>query len=366
MDIVTLDPNTFFARDLVQNLNSVQWIERYSEPGEFEIRCEPSRALMEQLSLGTVISHLATRDVMMVETHQIDESKTNETPELVITGRSLVSFLENRIASGTNFSQKNPVNDSTNLYSFLYNTTPANLLKLLQEQIQPVGSVRPDDGIPNSTVVLSNDIQYGSEVPKEMVVKRGPLYPEVVKLLTQLDAGLKVVRPAQGTADLLQWVVYKGTNLDTVVFSSDYGDLEKTRYFWSIKGFKNTALVVGMYSAKLIQTAGVTGLNRRIMYVDASDYDHIPIIDSAPDFNKTQNILQRRGEEALAENRSQTLIETSISPNSRYKYRKDYNLGDTVYVNGNYGVSARMRVTEFAEFWDESGETGVPTVKSIY
>jgi hypothetical protein len=369
MDIVTLNPNTFFAMDLVQNLKSVQWIERYSEPGDFEIRCEPTRALMEQLSLGTVISHLATREVMMVETHQIDESNNNESPELVVTGRSLMSFLENRIASGDNFSQKNPVTDDINLYSFLSKTTPVNLLKLLQEQIQPAvgivpGSVRPEDAIPNSTIL--NIVQPGVETPKEMVVKRGPLYPEVIKLLAQIDAGLKVERPAQGTADPLQWVIYKGLNLDGVVFSSEYGDLEKTKYFWSIRGHKNTALVVGVYTAKLIQTAGVTGLNRRIMYVDASDYDYIPIIDSTPDFNKVQNILQRRGEQAIAENRPQTLIETSISPNSRYKYRKDYNLGDTVYVNGNYGVSARMRVTEFAEFWDESGETGVPTIKSIY
>jgi hypothetical protein len=373
MDIVTLNPNTFFAMDLVQNLNSVQWIERYSEPGEFEIRCEPTRALMEQLSLGTVISHLATREVMMVETHQIDESNNNESPELVVTGRSLMSFLENRIASPNNFSEKIRVDfdeDRNRLYSFPLNTTAENLTLLLKEHIE-IGVTSIVDILPNTQVMgLGYTVQ--GDTPKEMVVRRGPLYPEVVRLLGEIDAGLKVQRPSQGTADPLQWVIYKGLNLDSVVFSSEYGDLEKTKYFWSNKGYKNSALVVGVYTARVVpitrQSQPQTspqGLNSRVMYVDASDYDHVPL-DTDADIATRNNILQRRGEQALAENRVKTLIETSISPNSRYKYRKDYNLGDTIYVNGNYGVSARMRVTEFAEFWDESGETGVPTVKSIY
>ena len=224
MDILRLNPNTFFAMELVQNLNSVQWIERYSEPGDFEIRCEPSPKLMEQLALGSVISHLATREVMIVETHQIDESKNDESTELVVTGRSLLSFLENRIASPNNFSAKVRVDfdeDRNRLYSFPVNTTAENLKLLLKEHIE-LGVTSTVDIIPNTQVVILNEISAW-DTPKEMVVKRGPLYPEVIRLLDEIDAGLRVERPAQGTSNPLQWVIYKGLDLDSVVFSSECG-----------------------------------------------------------------------------------------------------------------------------------------------
>jgi hypothetical protein len=371
MDIVTLHPTNYRPVKLIQNLNSVEWIERYNEPGEFTITAEVTPTLMTDLALGKLISHVDTLDIMIVESHMIDESKNSDDPTVIeIKGRSLFSLLENRIASGSNSSEKKDrfdVATGTNveeniLYDFLPRTTVANLVVLLQDHITS-GIISASDRLLNTTVSATFT---GTDTTKDMVVKRGQLYSEVVKLLEQIDAGLKVTRPPQGTTQNALWQVHKGVDVsNNVIFASEFGDLEKTKYFWSQKTWKNSALVVGEWTYKVMRAAGLSGTDMRVLYVDATDYDFKPTGSSA-DLLLADNVLTRRGEEALAENRKQVLIETSIVPNSRYKYRKNYNIGDIVYIAGNYGISSKMRVVEYAEFWDESGETGVPTVKSIY
>jgi hypothetical protein len=47
------------------------------------------------------------------------------------------------------------------------------------------------------------------------------------------------------------------------------------------------------------------------------------------------------------------------------KFRVDYNIGDIVYVVGDYGVSQKMRVTEYAEILDENGSSAFPTLELV-
>jgi hypothetical protein len=58
-------------------------------------------------------------------------------------------------------------------------------------------------------------------------------------------------------------------------------------------------------------------------------------------------------------------MEATISKNSRYAYRKDYIVGDIVYVVGNYGVSQKMRVIENVEVQDATGSFSYPTLKVL-
>jgi hypothetical protein len=102
------------------------------------------------------------------------------------------------------------------------------------------------------------------------------------------------------------------------------------------------------------------------MYVNATDYEFNPsVTGSNADFSLAERILTQRGNQALGGHRKTQFLETSINPTTRYQYRKDYNIGDIVFVRGNYGVSQLMRVVEFAEFEDETGEVGIPTVKLL-
>lgn len=57
-----------------------------------------------------------------------------------------------------------------------------------------------------------------------------------------------------------------------------------------------------------------------------------------------------------------TINSSDVSDNSNYRYRRDYNIGDLVTLDGNFGQKAVMRVSEYAEVEDENGESGHPTL----
>ena len=50
---------------------------------------------------------------------------------------------------------------------------------------------------------------------------------------------------------------------------------------------------------------------------------------------------------------------------TRYTYRVDYNMGDVVAVEGNFGLRERRRVVEFVEIVDDTGSVGLPTFASF-
>lgn len=394
MDILTINPANYTDCNIVNDILTVKWIERYREPGEFSITAYPTDAIRTRLALGTLVTHLETQDIMMVEDHEIDESGDAD-PVITITGRSLTAFLENRIGIPNNLSLSNwtyyggsDYTDSPRVYNFTADTTVNMTKRLIKDQIgsyalnaNTTATASNRDGIPRtevvSTFVGTDPVgAIGTDPEKDMVVDRGPLLPSVIKLLESMDAGLKIIRPspsASGAASIvIKFQIHKGVDKsETAIFSNDFGDLEGTRYFWSNRKYKTSVVVNSAYYIEVMRpTTGSGGFNERVMYLDASDA--IPEGSPRPDgtissaqVTAFQNILKRRGEEALAAAKLEQYLETSITPNSRLKYRKDYNIGDIVYIRGNYGVSTKMRVVEYAEFEDATGESGVPTVKAI-
>jgi hypothetical protein len=360
MDFIKLDSTTFGNGQIINDIKSAKWVERYQEPGDFEFRCNPYDSIRTQLSLGSLISHLDTREVMMVEDHEINESLDGD-PELVITGRSLFAFLENRMATPNNFPKTNPVTDKDYLYEFTSRKPEDQIVQLLQEHISPTTAIFSQDGIPNATVTSSIS---STDAASEIVVGRGQLYSEVQKLIAEIDAGIKIMRPSPGTVGSLTFLLHQGVDKsDSVIFSSQFGDLESTRYFWSNRNYRNSTLVMGKYTYKVNRYPSVTGLDMRVVITDATNYDAKP--DSSEELAATDRILDKRARWNLAKYKKQRLVETSIVANTRYNFRKDYDIGDIVFISGNYGISEKMRVVEYAEFEDESGETGVPTVKAL-
>jgi hypothetical protein len=72
--------------------------------------------------------------------------------------------------------------------------------------------------------------------------------------------------------------------------------------------------------------------------------------------------MQVRGRIAIDNQNRVTIVKSDISSVTPYQYRTDYNVGDLVTLDGNFGVSAVMRVIEYVEIEDESGESGHPTL----
>lgn len=70
--------------------------------------------------------------------------------------------------------------------------------------------------------------------------------------------------------------------------------------------------------------------------------------------------LLNRGYEKLSEFGSTKSFEGSIEPNTTFKYKKDYFLGDEVTVENEYGISVKARIVEVVEVDDDNGYTVEP------
>jgi hypothetical protein len=72
--------------------------------------------------------------------------------------------------------------------------------------------------------------------------------------------------------------------------------------------------------------------------------------------------MSARGRAAIKGQSNITITQADVSNTTMYQYRRDYNIGDLVSIDGNFGQTAVMRVIEYAEIEDENGNSGHPTL----
>jgi len=364
----SVEPSFLEQGAYINGIRSATWIERYRDPGEFTIKAPVSSGLRTFLPLGTVISHVATREAMMVETQEIDED-TYEEPMIEIKGTSLEAWLDNRSVGGDTEEDGGLVVFLSD-YVLPFDTTWEQATDLINWHINigPGGTplINPEDEALGFTAI-SNQQHIGTSVgAAARIVRRGPLHQRLLELLAIDDFGIKVVRPNPGNANPLvtEFRIHNGVDRrDSVIFSHAFGDLKRPRYFWSNKNYKNDAHVVSTYN-EIRFTGAPPGYNCRILYVDASDIDsQWTDWPTGSDRSDILAAMFNRAVDAIAASRNTALLATDIST-TRYAFRTDYDVGDLVTVNGNYDVSSLMRVTEYVEFQDENGETGYPTLSA--
>jgi hypothetical protein len=93
-------------------------------------------------------------------------------------------------------------------------------------------------------------------------------------------------------------------------------------------------------------------------------------LETVPDYTETlylETQAHRRASDILSGLRDITLGKVEIAKDSgSAQYRKDYDIGDLVTIQGNYDTSGIRRVTEFVEIEDENGYIGYPVVSDPY
>lgn len=340
----------------INGYDSALWVERYQEPGEFKIEAKLSSGLKEFLPIGTFISHIRTRELMMVENHIIEEPK-DEDPTIEISGRSLVAYLSHRII-GQNWAE---LNNDIPPYVIPANDTWEQIAFMIQDHIGDGSTFDTDDELPN---VLVNHSCTGTGTVEERLVRYGDVLTRTLEVLKVDDVGLKILRPTPTDANIY-FHIYQGVNRTAQVrFSTILGELDNVQYLFSNKRVKTAARVMGRWVQVIVEDPSFVNLARRYMLVDASDLDQqFAAMPTSTDLANMIAAMTVRGQEALANQLDVTITQADISPNARLQYGVDYNLGDLVIVDGNFNESQVMRVSEFAEIEDENGTSGQPTLQ---
>jgi len=349
------DPTVLEQGEVINNATSIMWVERYREPGEFEIIAKLSTGLSDFLPIGTFISHADTMEVMIVENQEIDEDAPSD-PDIKITGRSLETYLENRI-TGTNQAR---TSSTYTEYLLAAGNTWTQAVKLINDHIAATSNA--GDQLGN---VLATTVVTGTGTSEARSLKRGPVYNDLLEILAVDDLGIRNIRRNTFGGNNAQTImeVYKGVDKSAkVIFSWKAGDLDGADYFWSGRVLKNSAMVVGRYINTIVDL-GPTKYARKMMVVDGSDIDGN--LTAPPTGSALTSVLAKmttRGKQVLAKQTLITITRADISDLAMYRYRRDYNIGDIISLNGNFGQIAKMRVIEYVEIEDENGESGHPTL----
>ncbi len=365
MDVFTLDSDTYRDGDIVNGIDSLLWVERYETNGEFTIIGDPTPELMDKLSLGRLISHSETYDMMMVENHEIDESKEGDV-KVKITGRTVEAIImENRVVK---LAWYLGYEDPTTGYNLSYPLIAADvwdqIVTLIHDYVQD-SILYINATVPNMDVIAA--VLGDDPNPINRIVKIGVLYPSVLELLGLFGGGIRVLRPNPAHSTM-RWIVHDGVDkTDTVHFNWLTEDIDKAHYLWSNKPHKHRVYVSAKYYGSTAGPwlAGRVGFDHRESHLDMSDYTNYYPSATVPELDAILEMMAWKGYSQLAQEQPARILDATISPLSQWRYRTHYNIGDIVHVRGNYGVEGPMRVVEYAETLDKDGASGFPTLSNI-
>ncbi len=362
-----INPTLLDQGELINGLKTIMWIERYRDVSDFAFTANAEKMVHKQLPVGTMISHTESTEVMVVENHEIREELGKET-EVTITGRSFESFLENRVV-GSNKAWPTTASAETE-YILPAGLTWNQAVVLIKNHIDTSLVIDQKDAILNVKVIT--DVG-GTGDSFEMSIPRGDLYSNLINILDIDNLGIKTIRPGVRsplgfTDPNMAIVIHRGEDLSKeVAFSHATGEIQSADYLWSNKKFKNAALVTGRWIETVVKDASA-GYDRRMMYVEASDIDgEYTIAPTGAERDLVLSYMQTRGLAALAAQNEIALVKTEPTRDSRiYKYREHYGVGDIITVDGEYNETTSMRISEYVEIEDETGESGYPTLSAVY
>lgn len=357
-------PTKMEQGEIVNGVKSKMWVERFNKAGDFTLTAPVSSGLRESLPIDSFISHINTTEIMIVENHEITEDQGKE-PDIVITGRTVETFLENRIVGSNN--------------PFPGGSEPLTEYVLAEDNVITQAVVLINDHIADTSVYdPSGDLPYiyayagtlPAEIGLERAIKRGTVYERLLELLSEdpyTALGIKSIRPSVNSpvgfdSSVTLLYVYPGF-LRPVTISYSSNELLNADYLWSSRKLKNAALVSGKWVETIIN-GSETGIKKRMMLIDGSDIDQaFEEVPTGDDLLAVVNAMQLLGNQVLQNQNNIVLSKPQLLINdTQSKYRVDYQLGDVIQVIGDYNENAVMRVTEYVEFEDSTGEGGYPTL----
>jgi Siphovirus ReqiPepy6 Gp37-like protein len=343
---------------VIEGFQSFIWAERYYSMGDFQI---VTRSTIENRSLlkpGTWIGMNGSYRIQKIETVK-DSTADDGTKNITVTGRSLESLLDDRVAMSE-------LSDLTTNPKLIMTGTPGEIARAIFDMICVSGAISPNDSIPfyhAGTLLEAGTIDEPDEVV-EITFEPASVYNDIAKVCQMWELGFRLVK--NGDLGEIYFEVYTGHNRTTdqqvyrpVVFSADMESISQSSVLHSVASLKTVAYVFTQNGSGVVYADGydssVSGADRKVLLVNAGD------ITTAAGSQLDAEIAQR-GRNELAGYREIYAFDGEISQTSRYIYGTDYNLGDLVEERNPDGFANYMLVTEQIFISDSAGERSYPSL----
>ncbi len=348
LDLLVLDEN-YQSIAIFDVFDSLIWVDRYNEYGDFEIFIPVSEEVLSYLQKDYYVYFKESEHLMIIEDIKI-VSDIEEGNYLIVTGRSLESILDRRI-----------IWEQTVLTGNFQN----GIQSLLNSSI--INPTITDRKISNFIFEASTDLAITS-LEFDVQINRGlNLYEVIRDLCVERNIGFKII-----LNDNNQFVfsLYAGEDRSYeqsvnpyVVFSQGFDNLVEADYSESKRLHKNVTLVAGEgdeMDRKSTIVGVQQGLARREMYSNASEISQSNQGVSMTDAEYVLQLIQR-GIVDLSKAIVHKDINCKIDNTSpMFEYKDDYFMGDVVQINVGYGIETRARVVEMMYSVSHEGVESYP------
>lgn len=353
MDLMILDAD-LQTLATVDSFESIIWTDRYSEYGDFEIYSPIAISALSYIALGRYVWRRDASSVMMIEQVKIESDAENGS-HLTISGRSLEALLTRRII----WKQTRITGNFQNGVKKLIDDAMISP----EDEERKVANFIFKESTDERITKLTIDAQFTGD----------NLYDAIKKLCDIYDLGFKITLSDTNNF-VFELVIGEDRSYDQeknpwVIFSPKFDNLINSNYIQSNENECNVALVAGEGEGESRKTVTVItsetspkGLDRKELYVDARDLSSISADGetSIPDDQYASDLVTR-GLEYLSENIYVESFEASVDPNGSFQYGRDYFVGDIVQIQNEYGMEAKVRVTELVRSESPSGIENYPT-----
>lgn len=337
---------------ILQNEESVQWMENYQSPGEVKVVARTTEDNLKLLVEGNRINNTDSDSVARITQVDIVDSRDEKT--IIARGTMTSEMLSQRVVMGT----ERVTNFERGMYAIYAN----NRLALPIE----IGSSK---GYPEST---ETEITWNSVLDAE------------IELAEASGLGFSVkFNPETGEET---FVVYRGidrSNDDSQdyvgYFGADVGNLYNSQIISGSSNFKNVAIVAGEGEGvhrkiKIVSLGNYQGEERRELYVDRRDLQKKYQIATQTGWDSSGNptfsyqegvytdaeysdILENAGLEALKKNTRDFSISCDIIQENMV-YGTDYFLGDRMPVKIPWSnIMASAMISSVNMIYELTGKT---------
>ncbi|MBQ1538787.1 MAG: siphovirus ReqiPepy6 Gp37-like family protein [Ruminococcus sp.] len=342
--------STFQRVYVLDAAKSIIWINRFQAAGTFEIYTRANTELLTLLGSRETYWTREGKDdnVMVTETVRLTTS-AEDGAYIIISGNGAESFLARRIIP------KQTVWQGKTAEYIIRDMINANI----------GGNASVTRKVPR--IVLGDWLHDTTRTIDKQVTGKN-LLEAISDICAEWEYGFKMVQ-SNGT---FTFQLYKGTDRsynqstnDYVVFSPEWDNLGDTEYTRDKTTLYNAVYVAGEGEGSnrvIAELGGESGLQRRELWVDARN-------ESSTTEGGTLTpmmyylMLRQQASETIDNNTETVSFEGEVLDTSSYIYGVDYNLGDIVQVETEYGIQAAARVTGITEVEDESGYQLRPTLE---
>lgn len=374
MEFMVLD-SKFDAIAMIDTFTSAIWTVRYDQAGDFELYTPVRLDYLQNMVIGNYLWNRNSDRLMIIETVEI-QTDSDDGPQLYISGRSLESILDRRIITSSEVFTGN--------LSEIIGT-------ILTREVMTSGNRQ----ISGFIYTASTDTRITS-ITAEFTARGENVYDIICSLCQENKIGFKVLPHGEGG---FEFKLYKGVDhsydqneVPYVVFSPSFENLLNSNYIKSFKAYKNSVYAVGTYQKEVTLTnkykdddgtwveeetttyeetevtawgysesSTPSGLARREIFVDNGGVNDG---EQGGDESSWNAINKQKGLTELADHQTTTAFEGELEATRQYVYGEDFDIGDIVQVENEFGITGTVYISEIVWSQDVNGLTMTPTFTS--